>query len=188
MQDAGTPYLEPWLDTPTLNPDTARHRPTLRHQCQPTLKPDTPTPVSSDLDRGSPRLVSRSVKAHRHSLTPPTLDTSDTSDTSDTPDTSDTLEPWPRHTTLSSPTVARQPDNTRQHPTPDNPTVSCSVPLGRGVRTCQVVNPTPDNDPTTTRQPDSARQGPDKVPMGRRVTGCRPGPQQQWRGQRHRAS
>ena len=29
--------LEPWLDTSTLDPDTVRHHPTLRHQCQSTL-------------------------------------------------------------------------------------------------------------------------------------------------------
>ena len=39
-------------------------------------------------------------------------------------------------------------------------------------------------DPTTRQCPTGTRQGPN----GPRVTGCRPGPQQQWRGQRHRAS
>ena len=29
--------VEPWLDTSTLDPDTVRHHPTLRHQCQSTL-------------------------------------------------------------------------------------------------------------------------------------------------------
>ena len=29
--------FEPWLDTSTLDPDTVRHHPTLRHQCQSTL-------------------------------------------------------------------------------------------------------------------------------------------------------
>ena len=29
--------VEPWLDTSTLDPDTIRHHPTLRHQCQSTL-------------------------------------------------------------------------------------------------------------------------------------------------------
>ena len=31
------PFVEPWLDTSTLDPDTVRHHPTLRHQCQSTL-------------------------------------------------------------------------------------------------------------------------------------------------------
>ena len=62
------------------------------------------------------------------------------------------LGPDTRHCQAdNSPT---NPATPRQHPTPDNPTVSCSVPLKQGVPTCQVVNPTPDNGPTLTRQPD----------------------------------
>ena len=88
--------VEPWLDTSTLDPDTVRHHPTLRHQCQSTLDrhsarhSDTSVQrVSSHLDSGDVRIVSSSVKAFRHSRhsrhsTPPTPPTP--------PDTSDTLD------------------------------------------------------------------------------------------------
>ena len=95
--------VEPWLDTSTLAPDTVRHHPTLRHQCQSTLDrhsarhSDTSVQrVSSHLDSGDVRVVSSSVKAFRHSRhsrhsTPPTPPTPPTPlDTPDTPDTLDT--------------------------------------------------------------------------------------------------
>ena len=37
MNNRRTNDVEPWLDTSTLDPDTVRHHPTLRHQCQSTL-------------------------------------------------------------------------------------------------------------------------------------------------------